>query len=82
MTTASPVHSEKWPLDVDDPRRFQPARRGRFSPVTEADLQREFDSAFDDIPGKRWPEDWSGYRQDRADRDMATIRRTRWETER
>ena len=73
------IHAERTDRDdslgwyLDDPRRF--------STVTEADLQREHDSAHDAIPGRRWPQDWFGYTTDRIERDMAVIRRTRWETQ-
>lgn len=69
------IQSNRWPST-----RHGDARR--FSTVTEADLQRDFDDALDAIPGRRWPEDWQGYRLDRIERDMAIIRRTRWETQR
>ena len=67
------VESPAWPTTRQSDAR-------RFTPVTEADLQRDFDDALDAIPGHRWPEDWQGYRLDRIERDMAIIRRTRWET--
>lgn len=68
------VQSDRWPTTRQSDAR-------RFSPVTEADLQRDFDDARDAIPGRRWPEDWQGYRLHIAERDMAILRRTRWETQ-
>lgn len=51
--------------------------RRRWSPVTEATLQAEFENAHDTIEGRRWPRDWFVYVTARAIRDLRTVRTTK-----
>ena len=53
----------------------------RWSTVTEAALQAEYDAAKDAIPGHRWPDGWQDWQTERIIRDLRAIRITQEESE-